>query len=474
MSDIAARVNKLLNNNINHENLVIEWYNRYTTDNLPINNDSTPKYISSDSSNINEDQRLVNAYDSEIVENRVNYIISNPVIFEYVDENEVSQKRNQELINNWIKEDGFMLKLRDLLLKAGACGSCGLLMYMNKDSNGKSIPKSQVVAPWEYVLEWDKSETEVVGALKYWSVDEIVGTEVNTTNGSKTETKTVYYGEYYDGSKIYYMKGNAKNSLVVEREEVDLLGIIPLLETLNNIERKPSFYKAISLIDAYNRIISDFSNEMVGFRHAILALYGAVLKGENDTDDDLTAARRIKELRMLYLEEGSKAEYITKEIKYEDSEFILKQLEKNIERFTGHLNYADPEVYGRATNLAIKTRIKPLENKAKALIMHLDETLQNMFKILGNYFNAFSGNDFDWRKVVFNFTLDTPLNDVEEAEKLVKLGSLFSKKTVFTQASFIDDPDAEIEQIEKELEDEITPGDDFERRQEPIENTEDE
>ena len=445
------------------------WYNRYSTDELPIDKRKTPKYINTSQTNIEEDQRLVNAYDSEIVENRVNYVMSNPVIFQYTDENESDKEKYQDMINNWIKEDGFNLKLRCLTEIAGAAAQSGLLMYNNLDSVGKPMLKSKVVYPWEYVLEWTEDETKVIGALKYWEQEELEkteGEEITTTTGTKVNTTTVYYGEFYDGKNIYYLKGGSKLGMKLVKEIPDVVKRIPLLELKNNEQRKPSFYKAISLIDAYNGLVSDYTNEMAGLRHAILALTGQTIKTENDDDDDEAASRRLKEIRMLFMEEGGKAEYITKEIKYEATEFILKQLEKNIERFTGNLNYSDPEVYGRATNLAISTRIKPLENQAKKLVMQLNETLADMFKILGDYWNMTSGNNFDWKKVQFIYTFDRPINDVEEADKLVKLSTLFSKETVLSLSSDIDDPKAELERIEQEIDNESN-DDDFNQNEEP-------
>ena len=471
---IEARVTKLIQNNEQAETTFQTYYNRYTTDELPIDVRKTPKYINTDATNIEEDQRLVNAYDSEIVENRVNFVMSNPVIFQYDDENDADKDKYQDMINNWITEDGFNLKLRTLTEIAGASGQSGLLLYNNIDSFDRPMLKTKIVYPWEYILEWTEDETKVVGALKYWSQEELdkAEGEITTTTGTQVNTTTMYYGEFYTDGKIYYLKGKSKTGLSVVDEQDDVVSDIPLIELKNNEQRKPSFYKAMSLIDAYNGLISDYTNEMAGIRHAILALTGQTIKTENDTDDDLAAARRLKEIRMLFMEEGGKAEYITKEVKYEATEFILKQLEKNIERFTGNLNYSDPEVYGRATNLAITTRIKPLENQAKKLVMQLNDTLSRMFMLLGEYWNLSDGNNFDWRKVNFIYTFDRPINDVEEAQKLVQLSTLISKETLLSTASFINDPQAEMERIEKEMENESV-DDDFNTRREPvIEDTE--
>jgi len=330
--------------------------------------------------------------------------------------------------------------------------------------------KTRIVAPWEFILEWTNDQETIVGALRYWSVDELIGSDqIETTTGNVTNTETIYYGEFYDGINIYYLKGNSKENMVVIEEESDIIFGVPLLELKNNTERKPSFYKVISLIDAYNSITSDFTNEIAGLRHAILAIEDAQLATETGDSDDSTV-NRLKEYRMLFLESGSKAYYITKEIKYEATEFILKQLEKNIERFANHLNYADPEVYGRATNLAIKTRIKPLENAAKKLAAEITETMQTLFKALGEYWKMQGlSNSFDWRKVETIFTFDAPLNDVEEADKLMKLSTLISKETLLGQASFVDDPKLELERIESELEDESI-DDEFNTREMPDED----
>jgi len=472
---IQKRVKDLIQNNTERSTNAQDWYNRYTTDELPINERKTPNYINTSESNIEEDQRLVNAYDSEIVDNRVNYVMANTPIFQYNDENETEKDFHQELLNNWIKEDGFIAKLKDLTEIAGATGSSSLALHVGEDTDGKTMISTKVLKPSEFVLEWSDSKAEVTGALRYWSKKELNSSpdEAETTNSSTTSTTTVYYGEFYDGKVMYNLKGDALLNMAVLNEVEDPIYNIPIIELKNTGERKPSFYKAISLINAYNGLVSDYTNEMAGLRHAILALTGHVLKAENDDEDDTQAAKRLKEIRMLFMEEHGKAEYITKEIQYQATEFILKQLEKNIERFTGHLNYADPDVYGRATNLAIKTRIKPLENKAKALIMELDETLDNLFKALGDYWSVQGvTSSFDWKKVEVIFTLDMPINDVEEADKLIKLSTIISEETNLSQASFIRDPKAEIEKLEKQRENESV-DDDFNTIEEPkLEDTE--
>lgn len=92
--------------------------------------------------------------------------------------------------------------------------------------------------------------------------------------------------------------------------------------------------------------------------------------------------------------------------------------------------------------------------------------------LLGEYWNLSDGNNFDWRKVNFIYTFDRPINDVEEAQKLVQLSTLISKETLLSTASFINDPQAEMERIEKEMENESV-DDDFNTRREPvIEDTE--
>ena len=119
---IEKRVWQLVDNNKTQADTTLSFYNRYTTDKLPIDERKTPKYINTSGSNIEEDQRLTNAFDSEIVDNRVNFVMSNPIIIQYDDENESEKDKYQNLINNWIKEDSFNMKLRNLTDVAGASG----------------------------------------------------------------------------------------------------------------------------------------------------------------------------------------------------------------------------------------------------------------------------------------------------------------------------------------------------------------
>ena len=191
-------------------------------------------------------------------------------------------------------------------------------------------------------------------------------------------------------------------------------------------------------------MVSDFGNEMDTFRHAYM-----VLKNYRVENEDID---RMKTLRALFVEEDGDIKYLTKDIPTEALNFVISLLKKQIERFSGNLDFSDPEVYGRATNLAISTRIKPLHNRAKTMTLELVVALNELFECVFNIWNSV-GVTMDWTKLDYEFNFDTPINNVEEADTLLKLKQVgFSDEDLFRLASFIDEPEQALKRAEAQME----------------------
>jgi SPP1 family phage portal protein len=166
----------------------------------------------------------------------------------------------------------------------------------------------------------------------------------------------------------------------------------------------------------------------------------------------MNGAKDLTNARAIQVGEGGDASFLTKEIKHEAYTAVMTDLAKNIERFSGNLNYSDPEVYGKATNLAISTRVKPLENQAKALWYQVEAMLDDMFKGITEYWNKRAGSlGWDWRKLHYVYKLDKPINEVEIADTAVKYREVgLSMDTVVKQIPFVRDAQEEITKIKKE------------------------
>ena len=419
------------------------YYRRYTLDYLPIEGREEPTHVSDDT--YAPDNRYVNAFDKEIVDNRVNYAVGNPLDIKY-------DKKDNEIVNKldkFKKNNNFDNLIQNWCRKTGGAGYSAALVY-NKSVDVELIGTTKtetvgdpsevidtrilILMPWEYLLTTNDDETEVVEGVRYWTTNSI-------DDGGSTIYR--YHGEYYDQTYVYYLESDTDSGYKVTGYQPHGCNRVPIVELKNNMNMKPSFYEVISLIDSYNALLSDFGNEMETFRHAYM-----ILRNYIATDDDFD---RMKEMRALMVDQDGDISYLTKEINTEAFDLLINNLKKNIERFSGNLDFSDPEVYGRATNLAISTRIKPLHNRAKVLSLQLTESLQRVFECVFDIWYNAGGELYDWRKLDFLYNFDTPINDIEEADKLIKLKDFgLSDEDLYQQIRFLDEPMKALERARKQ------------------------
>lgn len=446
----AQKVQKIIQENSLIADQRIKWYKRYSTEKLPITDRPAPAYLADDPAA--PDNRLVLSYETEIVDNRANYLLSNPLMITYKDEGESEEveKTRSEILKDFQKSNDFQHLLMETTKLAGSGGASAVVAYLKENAGGKPEISLLPAWPWQYVIEKNSDQTETVSAVRYWY-----------SSGIDDKGNTTYqaHAEYYDDKKVYYFKGNKTTSTVPaasswpklsvdtdahpDGEQPHMFNRVPLFELANNNQLRPSFYKVVSLIDAQNALHSDFTNEMETFRHAYMML-------TNYCADDETA-KELRTARFISVGDGGDAKYVTKDINPEAFITITDQIDKAIERFSGNLNYSDPEVYGRATNLAISTRVKPLENNAKALSLQMDCMLTEMFKVIAEYWSITTKLGWDWKKFSFVYTLDKPVNEVEVAEMVAKYREMgLSFETVVEQLPFIKNSETELERVRDE------------------------
>ena len=92
--------------------------------------------------------------------------------------------------------------------------------------------------------------------------------------------------------------------LVLLDEYPHYFSMVPVAIFKNNEEETGDFENVISLIDAYDKMESDSLNDFEYFVDAYLALYGLTAEEED--------VARMKENRVLLMDEGTKAEWLIK------------------------------------------------------------------------------------------------------------------------------------------------------------------
>ncbi|MDR4436063.1 phage portal protein [Bacillus tequilensis] len=370
--------------------------------------------------------KLNNSFDSDIVDTKVGYLFGHPITYEFDDKREAgTTSAGKQMIddfntlNNIADEDSEWGKM------ATICGYGARLAYI--DRNGNERVKN--IEPWEAVFLSDGNIHEPEYALRYYE----------TYNGQQK-------AEFYDSKTIYYFSTKDSSTFNLDNKQPHMFDGCPLFGLANNKELKGDAEKVLSLIDAYDRTLSDASNEIEQYRLAYL-----ILKGLGADEDTL---QQLKKTGILELyDEKDDVSYLTKDINDAIIENHLNRLEENILRFAKSVNFSDESFGGNVTGVAMKFKLMALENKCITMERKMTAALRYQYKLI---FSAWATKNKakaeDYLKVWFGFKRNLPANVLEEAQTTSQLKGLISEETRLSLLSFVDDVQYELHKMKEEEE----------------------
>ncbi|AGF28228.1 MULTISPECIES: phage portal protein [Bacillus amyloliquefaciens group] len=370
--------------------------------------------------------KLNNSFDSDIVDTKAGYLFGHPITYEFDDKRETGTTSSGKqmiddfnTLNNIADEDSEWGKM------ATICGYGARLAYI--DRNGNERVKN--IEPWEAVFLSDGNIHEPEYALRYYE----------TYNGQKK-------AEFYDSKTIYYFSTKDSSAFTLDDKTPHMFDGCPLFGLANNKELKGDAEKVLSLIDAYDRTLSDASNEIEQYRLAYL-----ILKGLGADEDTLQQLKKTGVLELY--DEKDDVSYLTKDINDAIIENHLNRLEDNILRFAKSVNFSDESFGGNVTGVAMKFKLMALENKCITMERKMTAALRYQYKLI---FSAWATKNKakaeDYLKVWFGFKRNLPANVLEEAQTTAQLKGMVSEETRLSLLSFVDDVQYELKKMEEEEE----------------------
>ncbi len=442
MSDI---INELLKDHkIQHDHMISN-FQRYKASSSP---DGVP-ILTRKMPDVNKvNNKLNNAFDVDIIDVKLGYMLGNPIIYA-LDEAKYTEDEtlNKDAYNNDITVvDDFnkasnVEDLDDETMKmASICGYGARLLYIDQQGQDKVMG----INPWECVFISDGSLNEAQYAMRYYDM---------VDSGKKR-----IYVEWYDDKNIsYYIskedtENRSKETVITfepykkngKDNQPHMFDGVPLLQFVNNEERQGDCDKVYSLIDAYDRSFSDVNSEIEQFRLAYLAIYGML-----PTDETVNKAKQTGVFGLP--DKECNMEFITKNLNDAIVEHHLDRLEDNIYRFAKSVNFKDEAFAGNVSGIAMKFKMIGLESKCIISERKFTAALRTQYKILSSAW-AIKGSKLDYLNLTFIWTRNFPLNLKDEADTTAIIKGLVSEKTRLGLLSFIDDPEAEMKQMELENE----------------------
>ncbi len=253
------------------------------------------------------------------------------------------------------------------------------------------------------------------------------------------------YGEVYTKETTYALNGTMGFYNMTEQAP-NPFDDLPVVEFYFNEERMSIFESVISLVNAFNKAISEKANDVDYFSDQYLAFLGAAVE-----EEDL---KNIRSNRVInYYGEGSEAKnvdvkFLEKPDSDSQTENLLDRLTKLIFQTTMVANISD-ESFGSSSGVSLAYKLQAMSNLALSFQRKFQSSLNSRYKLYCELSTNVSNKDA-WKDIEYTFTRNEPKDIKEQAETANILKGITSEETALSVISVIPDVQAEMEKIKKE------------------------
>ena len=243
--------------------------------------------------------------------------------------------------------------------------------------------------------------------------------------------------------RYFYIK-NGELGYIDEKEQVNYFGEIPIVEYVENEERQGAFENVETLINAYNKALSEKANDVDYFADAYMKILGAEI--------DKDTLNQIKDNRIINLEGAETdrliVEFMEKPNADTTQENLINRLERQIFTISMVANIND-ENFGTSSGIALKYKLQSMMNLANTKERKFVKGFNKRFRLISSLPNSAITLE-DTIGLQYQFTKNTPDNLKEEAETALLLRSIVSDETALRTLSIVDDVNRELGRIEEQ------------------------
>lgn len=252
-------------------------------------------------------------------------------------------------------------------------------------------------------------------------------------------------GSISDANSVRYFYFEDK-TLIFDHEKATIhhFGDVPATEYVENEEKIGIFESVISMIDAYNKAISEKANDVDYFADAYLKILGAEVSEEDLTDIRSNRVINIEGIPDVKLD----VNFLNKPNGDQTQEHLIERLEKLIFQISMVANISDNH-FGSSSGIALKYKLQAMVNLAKTKERKFIKSMNRRYRLL--FSNPASQVPKEsWYTISYKFTANIPAFLNDEAEMARSLQGIVSKETQLKSLSIVDDINKEIERIRQD------------------------
>lgn len=379
--------------------------------------------------------RLVNNYAKYIVDTFCGFFDGKPMTVSSQNESV------QDAVDRFNEMNVTNFQDYELIKRSAIYGNCYELIYQDEEGNTRNA----VLDPLDtFVVYDDTVEQKPVFAVAY-RIDENLSV----------------VGDLYTKDTVYSFTGEQTSITSLTEVGRNEYYEVPIIEYRFNTERQGIFENVLTLIDSYNKVLSEKANDVEYFSDAYMVITGADLGANSDLDPQEQLQKmteNIKENRLMWLNSDSIDGKATPDVKFlgkpeadTTQENLLKHLEDNIFHLSMVANISD-ESFGASSGIALQYKLLNMRNLAKTVERNLILSFKHRYKLVFSFAKNISPTlANEWSSLEFKFYENLPTNALEIAQALATFKGLVSDETALTMAG-VDNPMEELERMEKEQE----------------------
>lgn len=361
-------------------------------------------------STLKPDNRLVNNFCRSITDCTVGYFLGIPITYSSDDAGtlrlaaEISSYNDEAFQNSALARD------------MSVYGRAAELIWVD----GDGVPRFSALDPTSvFPIMSDSLDEEVRAAVRFY------------VPRFSSDTVVEVYGE--DGIETFRLDGG---KLEKTGEKEHYFGMVPVNFYRNNRDMTGDFEPVLSLVDAYNRLESDCVNDFELFADSYLVISGM---GGADRED----IERFRRERVLLVDEGGDARWLTKTTNDAYIENLKNRIAKDIYRFSNTVDMAEETVGKSAlSGTAIKYRMANFDNRVCTTEQYFRRSLMRRWEVI-SCVSAKLGGALDWQALRPQFVRNLPGNYESAAAVAKELDGIVSRKTIHELLPFIANADTE-------------------------------
>ena len=250
-------------------------------------------------------------------------------------------------------------------------------------------------------------------------------------------------GYFYTKDAVYQF-ATVSGAYTIVEETPNVFGDIPMIEYLENEERQSIFENVKTLINAFNKALSEKANDVEYYADAYLKVLGAEI--------DEKTLQTLRDTRIINVsgDDTLTVEFMTKPSADGTQENLLERLQKLIFEISMVANISD-ENFGDSSGISLRYKLQSMDNLAKSKERKFQSGMSRRYRLISNYPTSKIGEN-EWVNIQYKFTRNVPANLAEEADIAQTLSGIVSEETQVSVLSIVQNAKEEVKRKNEEIE----------------------